>query len=385
MTTAKPNSIWTILIFKKPTSTFVMFGHVFQSESGAKEYGAKEYETLLRFTIPNPTRSWRPGATLIRQERRCMEDSQSIIHRIAYKASQVFGSPAGRPEKSILIASSPDHGYDLATYVLRSQCFAEYEPFSFVSEVVGQSLDTNWADARQIIIRECERARAEFEDHGDCAELVESIDCSEPMDVCADECVNACVNACTTSEVEEETKEKEESGLALASGPTFVTTDGTQIWMENGRIHRDENDLPAVIYANGRREWFHQGDRARADDLPAVICEDGAQIWYVDGRMGRLDDKPAKIEADGTQIWMENGVVHRVGGPAIVNHALNYQRWVVRGELHRTDGPALIDGDHMEWYSHGKLHRLYGPAMICADGTTKWYVIGRPVEPQFAY
>lgn len=47
-------------------------------------------------------------------------------------------------------------------------------------------------------------------------------------------------------------------------------------------LHR-EGDLPAVEYANGRKEWYKHGKRHRDGGLPAVEWADGDKEWWVDG------------------------------------------------------------------------------------------------------
>jgi hypothetical protein len=51
-------------------------------------------------------------------------------------------------------------------------------------------------------------------------------------------------------------------------------------WL-NGQeqLHR-ENDLPAVVNADGTREWWVNGERHRDDLLPAIINTDGtSELW----------------------------------------------------------------------------------------------------------
>jgi hypothetical protein len=37
---------------------------------------------------------------------------------------------------------------------------------------------------------------------------------------------------------------------------------GSQFWFKNGERHRD-NDLPAIIYSDGSKEWYNNGNRIR--------------------------------------------------------------------------------------------------------------------------
>ncbi len=88
--------------------------------------------------------------------------------------------------------------------------------------------------------------------------------------------------------------------------PAIIRANGTQEWHQYGKIHRD-NDLPAIIYADGYREWYQYGKCHRDNDLPAVICADGTQEWYQHGKCHRDNDMPAVVYADGTQEWYQYG------------------------------------------------------------------------------
>ncbi len=93
---------------------------------------------------------------------------------------------------------------------------------------------------------------------------------------------------------------------------------GTMHWYKKFRLHRDD-DLPAVIYADGTCEWFKNGVLHRAGYAPAVIYADGPQWWYRHGKLHREGDLPAVIESDGSQKWWVNGLRHRDGNkPAVI-------------------------------------------------------------------
>jgi hypothetical protein len=47
-------------------------------------------------------------------------------------------------------------------------------------------------------------------------------------------------------------------------------------WYKNCHLHRDD-DLPAMIYSNGRKEWYKFGKRHRDEDEPAIIFCDGRE------------------------------------------------------------------------------------------------------------
>jgi outer membrane lipoprotein-sorting protein len=82
---------------------------------------------------------------------------------------------------------------------------------------------------------------------------------------------------------------------------------GTERWYnKDHRLHRD-NDLPAVIYSDGGKEWFQNGELHRDNDLPAVIKSNGTQYWYQNGLRHRDNDRPAVIYSNGDQYWYQNG------------------------------------------------------------------------------
>jgi hypothetical protein len=88
-----------------------------------------------------------------------------------------------------------------------------------------------------------------------------------------------------------------------------VTIDGkgTQRWYnEDDQLHR-ENDKPALVYKNGNQFWFKNGKRHR-ENGPAVIYHNGSQYWYLKGRRHRDGDLPAVIYTDGREEYWVNGV-----------------------------------------------------------------------------
>lgn len=61
------------------------------------------------------------------------------------------------------------------------------------------------------------------------------------------------------------------------------TNEGVHYYNSNGRRHRD-NDQPAIIFANGSRYWYEDGELHR-DNKPAIIRVDGYQAWYKGGKV----------------------------------------------------------------------------------------------------
>jgi len=81
-------------------------------------------------------------------------------------------------------------------------------------------------------------------------------------------------------------------GLSLRIGG------GVRAWYKDGKLHRDD-DLPALIYADGRQYWYKDGKLHR-DGLPAVIYAGGHQEWWKDGNPHRDGDFPAVIYPERT-------------------------------------------------------------------------------------
>ena len=65
-------------------------------------------------------------------------------------------------------------------------------------------------------------------------------------------------------------------------------------WPIHDKIHRD-NDLPAIIWSNGGKEWYKDGKQHRDNDSPAVIEHNGSLHWYKDGGLHRDNDLPANL------------------------------------------------------------------------------------------
>ena len=60
--------------------------------------------------------------------------------------------------------------------------------------------------------------------------------------------------------------------------------DGKEYWYNaNGKCHRG-NDQPAIIRADGTKEWRLHGSWHRGNDQPAIIHADGTKEWWVNGK-----------------------------------------------------------------------------------------------------
>lgn len=122
-------------------------------------------------------------------------------------------------------------------------------------------------------------------------------------------------------------------------------SDYGEFWFdEYGRYHRD-NDLPAIIYSDGRKEWYQNGEKHRGNDLPAVIHKNGTQEWYQYNKLHR-DDLPAVIGYDGTQEWYQNGRYHRDNDLPAIIYSDGRKEWYQNGNQFRVNGlPTVLDGN----------------------------------------
>ena len=66
-----------------------------------------------------------------------------------------------------------------------------------------------------------------------------------------------------------------------------VGSDGTERWWLctddclTYKLHREE-DLPAVVFTDGRKTWYVNGIRHRTTG-PAIVRADGTKEWYLNG------------------------------------------------------------------------------------------------------
>ena len=120
-------------------------------------------------------------------------------------------------------------------------------------------------------------------------------------------------------------------GRFIKGHNTVMEGERCLIWRREGEAHRD-NDLPAVVYANGTQVWYLRGQLHRDGDRPAIIYDYGTQVWYQRGGRHRDGDRPALISADGTQEWYRSGQLHRDGDRPAVIRADGTQLWYQDGK-----------------------------------------------------
>jgi hypothetical protein len=79
----------------------------------------------------------------------------------------------------------------------------------------------------------------------------------------------------------------------------------------------------------------------------SFATKDGHAFSGVDGRLHSVNDQPAVVYTDGTKWWYKQGQIHRDGGPAVV-HPNGVEEWWQNNKRHRTGGPAVIYPDTAE-------------------------------------
>lgn len=156
----------------------------------------------------------------------------------------------------------------------------------------------------------------------------------------------------------------------------------------NGKLHSFD-DLPAIEWDCGIKEWYMNGKRHRDNDLPAYITSDGKQHEWWQFNQRHREAGPAVINADGTCEWFLRAeeLTHDEFKRRTVSKTRIGDRteWRLNGHLHRSDGPAIEwDNGHQQWYMWGLLHRDDGPAVITFN-TESWWTHGTFVKSERRY
>jgi antitoxin component YwqK of YwqJK toxin-antitoxin module len=160
--------------------------------------------------------------------------------------------------------------------------------------------------------------------------------------------------------------------------PSLIDDEGNKFWHKDGRLHRDNIDLPYIEMSNGDKyyklnyegdykiinhlheEWFNKDNEWHKEDGPAVICYDCngdiiSKSYREDGpaEMQYYENRNIKIE-----IYYKNGDLHREDGPAVIfyysNGKIKYEQYYLNGKKHRGDGPA-----HIYYYENGNIKAEY--------------------------
>lgn len=123
----------------------------------------------------------------------------------------------------------------------------------------------------------------------------------------------------------------------IPTGDVKILSFNKTIWMNDGVIvaYQDENKIAWFHHNMIRRidhkcgivEYFYNGMRHRDGDEPAVIDANGSKQWWINGEIHR-ENKPAVIFANGDTQWWHHGLLHRLNGPAIETYNGMPQWWI---------------------------------------------------------
>jgi hypothetical protein len=172
---------------------------------------------------------------------------------------------------------------------------------------------------------------------------------------------------------------------ATYSEPHVVYSTGDRVWMDDmSRLHRDL-DLPACVDAAGNKYWYRHGELGIRDNPedPHVEFANGSKGWLdQERRCHRDNDLPALVAANGTRSWFVHGVPTRrsASDPHCIEGDTGAWVWLDDQERRHRDHdlPAVValNGDKF-WYTHGVLDRGDDkPAVMKANGTAEWWIQG---------
>jgi hypothetical protein len=156
-----------------------------------------------------------------------------------------------------------------------------------------------------------------------------------------------------------------------------------------GEIHRPEHEGPAVIYEDGTREYWKNGQLNRTSGFPAVLNLKNDLQYYEAGELHNNLPWPAVVHGDGQlREWYDEGnFLFDDQNPTDIDENGNYfwetcgqdpQTKEFRNLLHRNnDAPAVILSEgRLQWCQNDVFHRENKPAHICKCGTQMWFIHG---------
>ena len=82
-------------------------------------------------------------------------------------------------------------------------------------------------------------------------------------------------------------------------GPAIIEANGSKEWWQNGNLHRI--DGPAIEQVNGHKEWWQNHQRHR-EDGPAVIFPDGKHYWYFKNRKLKFENWLKRVNLSNEEI-----------------------------------------------------------------------------------
>jgi hypothetical protein len=144
-----------------------------------------------------------------------------------------------------------------------------------------------------------------------------------------------------------------------------INANGDKIWRNvKGEIHRD-NDLPAIEWYDGDKEWYQNGQLHRGDDKPAVEYSNGDKIWYQNGQTHRENDLPAVEYKNGDKHWYKNGKRQREG--FILNGVQMYKPTIEYANGNKT------------WHTASVFELKLDVRMYEYNGKRVWYHNGKEI------
>lgn len=127
--------------------------------------------------------------------------------------------------------------------------------------------------------------------------------------------------------------------MYMESLDDIIKRDETQEWRYNGRLHRTDNDMPAIINVCFHKK-FYQVAKMYGWIVVPISCDCIYAQWWQYGSPSRNNNLPTSILMNGTEIWGQAQIF--------------YGQWT---GFHRYDGPAIIRNDGtLEWYYLGQKY-----------------------------
>ena len=156
---------------------------------------------------------------------------------------------------------------------------------------------------------------------------------------------------------------RDNKGKCHASGePAVRFDDGAEEWWTHGRL-QSQDDFPALSVMTSNSGSFTVASFRGCALHEQVLLLPNTQVWCEDGFIHR-DNAPAVIhsgdEFTSCEEWWVKGLRHRVENPAYTSK--RFDLWYEHGLLHRTNGPAILvklndkqsEVTNSSWYWHGE-------------------------------
>ena len=140
----------------------------------------------------------------------------------------------------------------------------------------------------------------------------------------------------------------------MGNGYSVETSKTSKRYYYNRRLHRPENEGPAVEMANGDKEWWFYGNQITEQELNLRGKKNISFSNEIFSNKSSSNESTMTIDKYRNKKWKNRqGYLHRKEGPAI-ECANGDKWWYVDGQRHRDDGPAVerANGDK-EWWFYG--------------------------------